>query len=572
MKRLIPLSVALLLFNILASAAIPTTTIWDVRSTATAANANGIGFNYANAFAITDLTTTASTGNTATPVIKSASYNFDANDDEAWVIVTAGTNWYANQMCRINSVASNEATLAAAAGECVVLSNNRWVPNTTVGVASVATPTGGTLGVDFTQQDAAEHTDTDGASVTTSTTFTSTGSFRAVFRGNLIHITGTGTGAQCVVGWYHIESVTDADNVVLDRAPSAGTGCVAAPYGVGGAGVQIIDALFELATSSSTAANRFFVKGGSAITYTVSGTVTIGAAGNSVQPIVVESWASLRGDRPTGATRPTFDAAAATFTFGANWDIYNLQVTGTAASVLTLGTANKIIDSKITNTSTGAGVTRAALTMSADSLALRNETVAYRGQGINTQNVGGIRIIQNYAHDSDIGIQLAGNGASVPASVVGNVCESNVAACLKLSTVPTSGTLIMGNTLFGGATTKIGTCFLLTTGGAADLVFINNIISGCVTGINDPDAQTINYSNWNAFYNNTDNFASGDTAKWQLGPNDQTALDPQFASAAQYVNLGTVTTTTNVLTDSGATFTDVTNTVDQHQGSDHFAH
>ena len=43
---------------------------------------NGGGFDYANAFALTDLAATSATGNAA--VLSSASYNFVAGDVSAW--------------------------------------------------------------------------------------------------------------------------------------------------------------------------------------------------------------------------------------------------------------------------------------------------------------------------------------------------------------------------------------------------------------------------------------------------------------------------------------------------------
>ena len=55
-------------------------TIFDFRASATSGNLNGAGFNVANANFVTDLTTDANTGNTASPVVSSATYTFVAGD------------------------------------------------------------------------------------------------------------------------------------------------------------------------------------------------------------------------------------------------------------------------------------------------------------------------------------------------------------------------------------------------------------------------------------------------------------------------------------------------------------
>src|ERR1700677_5124809 len=103
-------------------------TIYEVRSTATSGNVNGGGFNPANPNGLTNLATTTGTGNTASPVVSSASYNFAAGDVGAWLYVQGGTNWTPGWY-QIASVASNKATLSAGVGQAIQVSNNRFQTN-----------------------------------------------------------------------------------------------------------------------------------------------------------------------------------------------------------------------------------------------------------------------------------------------------------------------------------------------------------------------------------------------------------------------------------------------------------
>jgi hypothetical protein len=128
-----------------ASAVIAAETVWEINS-AGSMNSSA-GFNPANANMPTDLTTDAATGNTASPVVSSASYNFVAGDVGHYVYIKAGTNWIPGWYA-IASVASNKATLTAGVG-AAQLAN--YANNTAAGVATVGTPTGGTWAIDYSR-------------------------------------------------------------------------------------------------------------------------------------------------------------------------------------------------------------------------------------------------------------------------------------------------------------------------------------------------------------------------------------------------------------------------------------
>src|SRR4051812_13205674 len=89
-----------------AFAALPSTTVWEVRSTATAANVNGGGFNPsvaspgtdysqqdASQFSGSDLASTVGTTNPC--VVTSASHNFVSSDNGILIHINSGTNWTA---------------------------------------------------------------------------------------------------------------------------------------------------------------------------------------------------------------------------------------------------------------------------------------------------------------------------------------------------------------------------------------------------------------------------------------------------------------------------------------------
>src|ERR1041385_8313669 len=128
--------------------AFSTATVWEVRRTGDDTNFGG-GFDTGVSGFPTDGTVDANTGNTSAPVFASASYNFQAGDVGAWVFIKSGTNSYPGWY-KIVSVASNKATLNAAIGAAVLVSME---PSTNLGIASSATPTSLTWGVDYSQQD-----------------------------------------------------------------------------------------------------------------------------------------------------------------------------------------------------------------------------------------------------------------------------------------------------------------------------------------------------------------------------------------------------------------------------------
>jgi hypothetical protein len=521
-------------------------TIFETRASATTANVNGAGFNPANANFLTDLATDANTANTSAPVVSSVTYNFVAGDAGAYVYVSAGTSWQPGWY-PIASVASNKATLDAAIGSVVLTINSQGLVtrNTVVGCTSdaTATLTGGTFGVDYSQQNTAViNAVADFNAVGASTTLTSaTAGFTPVMVGNLFHQTTTGTGAFGTVGWYEIVSYTNATTVVLDRAPNGGTASVNTTGYVGGAGRLngLEDAFFEMIPAASVV----WIKGG---TYTTSGSISVASTNaTSTNPSFVIGYNSLRGDTCNGSNRPVLAMGANALTWGQHQILVNLSVTSTNAASFSCGTGNKAINCRVFNSSSTASRVAFGASGSNNTL-IACEGISQNGIGIqNNTNTGGV--FGCYIHDSTTGI----SGTAGASSFLFNIFEACLTTALSLSS---NAYNIIGNTIYGREA-KMGTGINLSAANPPHSKVIGNIFYGLTTGITVNGATDSNLSFYNDFYNNTT-----DVSSFKKGPTDL-ALDPQFTGATQITGT-TATTSGSVLTQSGGDFSTVTDNVD----------
>lgn len=532
--------------------ALAATTVFELNQGATASNVNAGGFNPSNANMATDLTTDSNTANTASPVASSASYNFVAGDVNHWLYIKSGTNWTPGWY-KIASVASNKATLSAAIGAAVQVVNNNFIANTVVGCATVGTPTSGTWTIDYSQTTASPFASTDLASLTGTTnpsTITSVANpFGVNMVGNLIHVTA---GTNWTQGWYEIVSVSII-TATLDRAVGSSASLTSGTGKVGGAislGAANDDAVFELALSTSTAASRYFIKGSA--TYTLGGAVSIsaGGGGNTAWPVIHEGYASLRGDRPTGSTRPILSLGSNAFTLASDYSVFSIQYTGSGANTLTTATLSKVFSCKITNTSTTND--QNALNLGSTSNIISGcEMISYRGVACNVSS-GGTTVQGCYIHDSNVGVACGVNAMVA----LDNIIADNVTKAIDLTAAPSSNITIEGNTLYG-AENKLGTSITLVTG-TVQLRLLNNIIYGFVAGMTAADVSTMGFDDYNNYYNNTADVS--DATKWQKGLHD-IAVNPSFTNVTQLTGSG-ASSSTNVLTDAGANFGSVVDNQD----------
>lgn len=518
-------------------------TTFNVQASATTGNTGGAGFNTANANFFPDLT--AILGTTASPIVSSSSYNFTASDVGASVYIKSGSDWTPG-FYPIASVAGNAATLSAGVGQATQLNaaTGMYVPNTVAGVAGVSTPNTGTFGVNYAMKDSAITTATDFTSVGASTTLTSaTAVFTSSMIGNLFHQTTTGTGAHGLANWFEIVSFTNATTVVLDRTPNDGTTSVACTGFVGGAGRfnGLEDAFLEMIP----AASLVYMKGGA---YTVSGAIAVASTNSTTtSPSNIIGYTTVWGDPCTGASRPTLNMAAASYTLGQAQNLWNTIVTGTANGVLNFGTSSTGINVKVTNTSTTA--TRPAIAPGSNGYLFACEAVSQNGNAFNTTGVTSPRFFGCYAHDSVVGINSAATLVMISYCLV-EACSTEA---MNLSGGSPNMQLLY-NTVYGREA-KMGNGFNISNATSPLNRLIGNIVYGFSVGITVNTEFDSNVSLYNDFFNNTT-----DCTNFKKGPFDL-ALNPQFTQATQITG-STASGSGSVLTDTNADFSTVEDNVD----------
>lgn len=397
-------------------------------------------------------------------------------------------------------------------------------------------------GTDYSQQDAAQLSNTDGAASGT-TTFTSAGStFTSQMVGNYLHIT---VGGGLTVGWYEIVTFTDANNVVLDRTPGTGS---AATFFVGGAltlGTTLDDDIFEIAV----AGNIYWIKAG---TYTLGEAVGIAAAGTTTSMITLEGYNSTRGDLvDTKSNRPKIDCGASfSFTAAAStgWKYKNLWITGSGATMGGSGASFAIYNCFFENTSSTAG--RPAISMGSNNSVRWSEFVSQNGNAITGTPLNTLLLGCYIAH-SDVGASIATTTGMRFERCIFENCKT---AAVSVSTG--SNNSFFYNTFYGASATPVGIGFRSTGSTAPNHNLFGNIFYGLATAIEiSTTAQDTISEDWNDFNNNTT-----DRTLIAAGSHSITNA-PSFAGAAQITG-STATSSGSVLTQSGGDFSTVTNNED----------
>ena len=415
-------------------------------------------------------------------------------------------------------------------------------------------------GTDYTLQDASQANGTNlvsanGTNATPSVTSV-TYTFTTADEGNSIVIS---SGTNWTVSVFIITD-TSAGAAILDKACgstdilASGTWRMGGAYPMGNTTSGISDdTRFELLQ----AGNRVWVKSG---TYTQGITVSVGtSAGTSTNPIIVEGYASTRGDAPNpfGAspTAPVVNLGSLSFGVGAFYEVKHISFTTTSSNGVnaspTTTAAARFYKCKSLNTSTLAP--RNAFLLSSSSTVFNQvtmcEAISQNGYGIYTQAGRGHQMYGNYAHDSGSGIVSA--GAVTPVTMAFNLVTNNTTAAIEIA----SGICRLYNNTLYGSEAKLGTGVSIAAALGPTLLF-NNIIYGFVTGVSQATAQErTNAGAYNDFYNNTD-----DATNYTLDATDLT-VDPQFTAATQITGT-TATTSGSVLTQSGGDFSTVTDNID----------
>ncbi len=300
-------------------------TIWEVQTTGADGNSgNGGGFDPSNASMATDLAATVA--NTAAPIITSASFNFGSNEVGQWVFVKAGTNWNPGWY-PVTSASGNAATLNATAGAWIDATT--YAPSTTTGCATVASPTGGTWSVDYSQGSpiAMSNMAIDGTTNTIAT-----GSAIGVNAiGNIFAVSsGTGFTVQRVQLLSMSGSKGTFDKSLGTLSSTSGKANLGGPLATPGqAGALMV------------AGDYLYLKSG---TYSVtssssnvaSGRLTLPADASAAQMTKCAGYGSLRGDQ---GTRPLLQASGisgvALVTMTASGRLENVSLDGATLGTMT---------------------------------------------------------------------------------------------------------------------------------------------------------------------------------------------------------------------------------------------
>jgi hypothetical protein len=458
------------------AAAPASTVVWEISLSASAdgsagASTNGGFFNPGNANFVSNFTATSATG--TAPVISSASYNFVAGDVGAWIYVKSGTNWLPGYY-KVSSVASNAATVDATIGHAYNMVNGVATASTVAGVASTASPTAGTCGVDYSRLGTTPKlTRTDLVSVGSSTTMTSAGAlFTPVMVGNALQITNAGTGGFGLVGWYEIVSYNSTSSVVTDSTTNNGTAMAAGTGQIGGS----IDIPATIGTNTAgkcpSAGNYVWLNG----TITRGATDTLAASGSSTAPIKYIGYGTYRGDgyqglNTNGATKlVTTNMPAITYssTFhmaptGSWFIVENLNIAGSINSNLLTcgaGTDSAVVNCLVSNSSTGA---------SAEALQLGTRDIAFNNDLNMTGASGGTCVVE-----------CTSNGERV----IGNRVKAVSATCPGI--LYAANEVILFNTLFTNGFVAIQSNSTTT----AEVIGFNTVVSSASDNINVKTGNT----------------------------------------------------------------------------------
>jgi hypothetical protein len=369
----------------------------------------------------------------------------------------------------------------------------------------------GATGTDWTQQDAAQYSVTDGQTAGTTTIISATANFGTDVVGNAIYVQG-GTGS-ITAGWYEITARTNATTITVDRATglTAGTGVT---LKIGGA----LATIGQLATNMVAQNTGWIKKTGG---YTTATQITFNQAGGINTVSQVHGYDVTRGDRGQPVLSVTGAVQGITIT-GSMFQITDINVDGT--NTATRGISHEsaqggsvircyvkrcisrgiscdsglVIECEVTQmTSAGSyGIVGGTTIATVRGCYVHDNACS----GIySLQSVSNCLVVNNTGATSD-GISLAGSGSS--ATAVSNTVYGNGGNGISVI-YPNGNECIRNN--------------LVVNNGAKGLY-----ASGYTNVVNSGGVDR------NAIYNNT----TGNYSGYSAGPNDVTITGDPFTNAA----------------------------------------
>lgn len=401
----------------------------------------------------------ATSGNTSSPVFHSTSYTFVAGDVGAMLFLKSGTNsipgWWP-----IASVSGGNATLNAAIGAATLYASNVSTLNTTVGIATTASPSSLSWSIDYSQKGSSNSTGsnisvTDGVTAGTTTITSATMNAQPSLKGNLIYVTG-GTGSITAVR-YEVTAVASTTSITVDRSTglTAGTGVT---INIGGAFQHIssaMDAAWKSGVGSAIADFAVvWVQKGSYSGATLSTSGYIGPSGGYQSRLV--GYNAVRGDNPTIASGncpiyATTGAASGGWLNALNgYSVWNMDFDGTGTTGASVGISNSgaiesVINCRAKNYSGGG--------MSLSSINAFNEAFNNTGVGITGQSY------YSYSHkNTGAGFALGAQGGIT----VGDISANNGGAGFSIQyQCGVVGSISFGNTTDGIVTSNLESALLL---------------------------------------------------------------------------------------------------------------
>lgn len=177
-----------------------------------------------------------------------------------------------------------------------------------------------TVVTDYSQQAAAQLSETDLATTGVVTTLTSaTGGFTAAMVGNFIHIT---SGTNFTPGWYEVTARASTNSVTLDRAPSTAAGSA----GVGALG----GALATLGTLSGAmvASNRAFITGAFTTTAPIAFAQSVASPTGANPFTQINGYGAARGDAVHATLALSTTTGVTILSVAAGFSVVQLDIDG----------------------------------------------------------------------------------------------------------------------------------------------------------------------------------------------------------------------------------------------------
>lgn len=389
-----------------------------------------------------------------------------------------------------------------------------------------------TVVTDYSQQAAAQLSETDLATTGVVTTLTSaTGGFTAAMVGNFIHIT---SGTNFTPGWYEVTARASTNSVTLDRAPSTAAG--SAGVGALGGALATLSNATGLA-GAMVASNKAFVTGTTftATTATaISFAQTVAATAAATPATRLIGYGVTRGDGTHAAvTLQTNTGQNGITTTGANFWIEQIDVDcaslGTSVGFQLSGQSAMLTRCKVVNFSL-AGVSMGAILQTCTNCEIANGiSPAVFGIGGNAGSALAIR--QNFVHDNACPGIKAANYSTINFNLITNNSGGSSDG-IQFGV----GDIILNNTIHNSG----GNGLKNLAASDSAIIILNNILTNNGGyGVNFSTGTALPasaYYDGNAYFNNTSGSRNlMDSIAGFFGVNPYTNTRDVILSASPYV-------------------------------------